>query len=98
MPDVAEPEYDRTTCIYAAELRAAGFPVPAGVPDVAWIPAGSIALRVGDAVGATTVEDITAGRVRVPIECQYTEPFRWIELDFAISADGAPVEPPAGTA
>lgn len=72
------PTYDPATCITADELRAMDIPVPANVPDCGWTRRG--AMRMKSATHAGTQDDIDAGVLRMNIEIEFTEPFRWVDF------------------
>lgn len=82
-----EPTYDAVTCITAGELREMGIAIPANVPDCGWIPRGAMQMRAGTAHQHSEAE-IAAGILRVNLECTFTQPFRWIELDVVIHKPG----------
>lgn len=83
--DLREPEYDAATCVHARELRARGFTIPAEIPDVAWIPRDSIKFEV---FNHTTPADVAKGLMKGGMRYRFTEPFRWVAVDFAITPEG----------
>jgi len=84
--------YDPGSCVTAGELRAAGVPVPAEMPDAAWAPRDAFRIAVQQRVeypldadgnpdlGAPLADAREAG---APIQCaanlvgKFVVPFRW---------------------
>lgn len=79
-------EYDRRTCVTAAEVRAQGIPLPRKIPDVAWIPRAALEHSIGE---MSSAED---GEVRCQLIITFTRPFRWLEGTVEQTGDGnAPI-------
>ena len=73
-------DYDPTTCITAAEMRASGWRVPDDVPDVAWVPRAS--LRFDKFTPSRADGGVMHGTVSVTM----TAPFRWVETTVSLAA------------
>ena len=78
-PDVPD-EYDPATCITAGDLRQLGFPIPEGVPDVAWVP------RMAFFSAFQSAEAGPDGSMNLKFNVRFTHPFRWIQVDFTVDA------------
>jgi hypothetical protein len=73
-------EYDPATCVTAGELRALGFPIPEGIPDVAWCPRSALLPAFQSAeVGPD-------GKLSITFNVQMMYPMRWIQLDMTVEA------------
>lgn len=80
--DDEEPQFDPTTCVTVRELRNRGFSnIPADFPDCAWIPRDSIKFEF---FNETTRQDVEKGLMKAGMRATFTEPFRWIEIDYTI--------------
>lgn len=71
-------EYDQEKHVTAEELRRVGYNIPNDIPDVAWIPRGSLVPYLST-VSADS-EDPT--KVNFCVDVVFTEPFRWLSLKF----------------
>jgi hypothetical protein len=75
-----EPEFDPVTCVTVKELRERGFSsIPADLPDCAWIPRDSVEFEF---FNETTPQDAEKGLMKAGMRATFTEPFRWIELNY----------------
>lgn len=78
-PDVPD-EYDPATCVTAGELRRLGFPIPEGVPDVAWVPRMALLSAFHNAEAGPD------GSMNLKFNVHFTQPFRWVQVDFTVDA------------
>ena len=78
-PDVPD-EYDPATCVTAGELRRLGFPIPEGIPDVAWVPRMALLPAFQSAVEGPD------GKLNIVFNVQMAYPMRWLQVDFTVDA------------
>jgi hypothetical protein len=72
-PDPDQAAIAAALPVTALELRTRGHAIPPEIPDVAWVPAGSI-------VTEYKTESIGNGRLNGVMTMRFTEPFRWTEV------------------
>ena len=70
--------YDPETCVTAKELRGKGFPIPAHIPDYAWVPNDSWTL-VGEVEVKQNEDDPRLFTFSYG-ELVFTQPFRWYSV------------------
>lgn len=69
-------KFDKATCIYARELRRAGFPLPAIVPDNAWVTRASMKTFSDGARYSDEKFGERFGSFSMDLHVTFTEPFR----------------------
>jgi hypothetical protein len=70
-------------CITAGELRAMGCCIPQNIPDCAWISRASLKYNVGNAYNADDEPTV----YHIPIEIDFLEPFKWIDVNITIEKE-----------
>lgn len=75
-------DYDPTTCITAAEMRASGWRVPDDVPECAWVPRASLRFD------KFTRSRMDGNTLRGVVSMTMTVPFQWVETTVRIGGEG----------
>lgn len=76
--------------IYAGWLRDMGCEVPEHVPDCAWVPRWSMTMGSPSFKQDDNEPDV----VRMDMDMNFSEPWRWVSVDIVIPAEN-PLKGPA---